>query len=137
MNPQWNELFLFQDANPQDGIQFKLLSHDDQGAVAIGELFLDFTNLPTDRPISKWFNLNTSTGESISLQLRVLRSISMETKNELNPDDSLAYEQHMASMKTGDLIAFSGIGLLPALSMMFSDAPISSLGMIVQIPNKW
>lgn len=70
-------ILIVRDANPQDGIQFKLLSHDDQGAVAIGELFLDFTNLPTDRPISKWFNLNTSTGESISLQLRVLRSISM------------------------------------------------------------
>lgn len=36
-----------------------------------------------------------------------------------------------------DLIAFSGIGLLPALSMMFSDAPISGVGILVKIKNKW
>lgn len=36
-----------------------------------------------------------------------------------------------------DLIAFSGIGLLPALTMMFSDAPISGVGILVKIKNKW
>ena len=70
-----------------------------------------------------------------------------------NLDDSFAHEAHVSLMKTGyaeqveqavtngfnhsDLIAFSGIGTLPALTMMFSDAPISSVGILVRIPNKW
>merc|ERR1712137_194687 len=48
-----------------------------------------------------------------------------------------AYEQHLSAIKTGDLIAYSEIGLLPSLTMMFNDAPVSGIGMVVNIPNKW
>ena len=36
-----------------------------------------------------------------------------------------------------DLIAFSGVGLLPSLSMIFANAPISQVGLLLKIPNKW
>lgn len=37
--------------------------------------------MPNDRPISKWFQMQTSTGEDITIQLRILYSTSPVSKN--------------------------------------------------------
>lgn len=47
------------------------------------------------------------------------------------------YEPHASNFKTGDLIAYSGVGLLPELTKAMTGCPYTHLGLIVEMPNKW
>eukprot|EP01087_Luapelamoeba_hula_P008534 TRINITY_DN2134_c0_g1_i4.p1 TRINITY_DN2134_c0_g1~~TRINITY_DN2134_c0_g1_i4.p1 ORF type:complete len:881 (-),score=144.54 TRINITY_DN2134_c0_g1_i4:21-2663(-) len=48
-----------------------------------------------------------------------------------------SYQNYLSEMKTGDLIVYSGTGLLAALTQLATNAPYSHVGVIVKLPNKW
>eukprot|EP00013_Stygamoeba_regulata_P015325 CAMPEP_0177688800 /NCGR_PEP_ID=MMETSP0447-20121125/34840_1 /TAXON_ID=0 /ORGANISM="Stygamoeba regulata, Strain BSH-02190019" /LENGTH=621 /DNA_ID=CAMNT_0019199103 /DNA_START=34 /DNA_END=1896 /DNA_ORIENTATION=- len=76
-----------------------------------------------------------------SLEVRMYYSNQPETRppRNLNPTFQFNLDEHLPSMKSGDLILYSGIGLIPTLVKLDANPPafFSSVGIVLRLPNKW
>src|SRR5262245_868457 len=62
---------------------------------------------------------------------------SQETRPPGPGPHSYSYHEHLSRFKTGDLIVYSGTGILGAVSQLMTNSPYSHVGLVVQLPNKW
>mmetsp|Transcript_28591 Transcript_28591/g.79906 ORF Transcript_28591/g.79906 Transcript_28591/m.79906 type:complete len:818 (+) Transcript_28591:47-2500(+) len=60
---------------------------------------------------------------------------------ETRPADHVGYKaffhNYIGQFKTGDVIMYSGIGLLPSLTKVMTGCPYSHCGVVVEMPNRW
>lgn len=47
------------------------------------------------------------------------------------------YKNFLSEMKSGDLIAYSGTGIISTTTKLKNDCEYSHLGLVVKLPNKW
>lgn len=59
--------------NPADGAVLELLAQHGDGVSSVGTVILDFQKMPTDRPLSKSFQIQVGDAQ-VSVQLRILYS---------------------------------------------------------------
>eukprot|EP00013_Stygamoeba_regulata_P023701 CAMPEP_0177645366 /NCGR_PEP_ID=MMETSP0447-20121125/9209_1 /TAXON_ID=0 /ORGANISM="Stygamoeba regulata, Strain BSH-02190019" /LENGTH=607 /DNA_ID=CAMNT_0019147841 /DNA_START=52 /DNA_END=1875 /DNA_ORIENTATION=+ len=73
------------------------------------------------------------------MQVRFLFSDQHETLADGNPNlrNRFDYDAHLREFKSGDLIAYSGIGLVASLAKLESNSCFSNLGIVVKLPNKY
>lgn len=92
--------------------------------------------------IDLWLPLQPRAGKKDKVQgkihIRFLYSCSAETKpTEDRGQQIFFYDDYIDSFKTGDLIAYSGIGALHSMTKLATNSPYSHVGMIFRLPNKW
>lgn len=62
---------------------------------------------------------------------------SRNTHEQIHNHHDFFYKAIRDNIKTGDLIGYSGTGLVAAVSKLHSYCEISHLGLVVALPNKW
>ncbi|KAL6070955.1 Rho GTPase activating protein 39 [Balamuthia mandrillaris] len=72
-----------------------------------------------------------------TIKLRLYYSLQTELRPVGFNTFKYGYKDHLSKFKTGDLIAYSGTGILSALSQVLSGQPWSHLGLVCKLPNKW
>jgi hypothetical protein len=92
--------------------------------------------------VDLWLPLQARAGKKDKVQgkihIRFLYSCSPETKpTEDRGQQIFFYDDYIDSFKTGDLIAYNGIGVLHSMTKLATNSPYSHVGMIFRLPNKW
>jgi hypothetical protein len=83
-------------------------------------------------------SLRSSHSEVVSgkLRVRVLLSSMSGSRPRVGPlVQNYAYDYDHVNFKTGDVLAFSGVGMLPTLTKLLSNSEVSSLGIVLFLPN--
>ncbi len=70
------------------------------------------------------------------LRVRALLSSMSGSRPRVGPlVQSYAYDYDSINFKTGDVLAFSGVGMLPTLTKLLSNSDVSALGIVLVLPN--
>ena len=140
-DPQFSELFFFVD--PEDPI-CRVEVWDNKKGKFLGQC--DIVHLETvlsEKVHDLWFDLqsrpNKKKKDDVSgrVHCRILVSKVFETRNGEEITYKAFFQHHLGQYKTGDLIVYSGIGLLPATTKVLTGCPYSHVGLVVELPNRW
>jgi len=141
----FNDLFTFTNLEPSDYISIEFEDKPGLTSKLIGtaQITQVQTIQPYDEPIDGWYSLVGRPGSKWavkgSVHLRLYYSIETHKKSKTKGKEKMKflYEHYMDSFKTGDLIAYSGNGVVAAATKLITNSPFSHLGMIFRLPNKW
>lgn len=105
----------------------------------------DFDDSPKEIVVEKWLPLEDkkkkSTKRTITGQLQIRFVISQIPDKAVlltEPEPVLYFHHHYThAFKSGDLLLYSGVGLIPNLIKLRSATPFSHLGIILKLNNKW
>jgi hypothetical protein len=152
LNPVWNECFFIQ-ADPTVPVKIEMWDYDKIGSPDfMGHVSLDLKTVPQDRVVDLYPPLHARKKKEIvsgAIHLRVYHSSAKETRPaaqahahapHAQPDlagPQFLYRPFKTAFKPGDLIGYSGHGIISGLQKIFTGNPITSVGMVVYLPNKW
>jgi hypothetical protein len=95
-----------------------------------------------EQVIQTWYDLSVRPGKkkdkvSGKVLLRMFYSTSTESRPERGVEYRVDYEAYLSQFKTGDLLIYSGRGVLSAMTQLFTGYPFSRVGMVLKLENKW
>lgn len=100
-------------------------------------------SLQAEDVVDAWHPLKTGTEDQGSVHLRISYSLTRESGHRfrLAKDDqshlNFLLSPSRSPLKQGDLLVFEGHGLVPALSKGLNNTPATSLGLVVELENRF
>jgi hypothetical protein len=146
--PEWNDIFLFPVDRTEDLVlevyQKKKIGRD----VLIGmALVLGRDRWKAEIPVQeRLYEENLEILAQLGkpkdvrgrVRVRFLYSCSPETRPRQDIGQNVFfYDDYISQFKTGDLIVYSGVGMLDTFSKLASATDYSRVGLLVKLPNKW
>jgi len=139
------------DADDSKYLTVEVHSEKKVGSYFLGEATLSQlqTLQPFDVVIDKWWDLQPKyvmkdkererCGGKVRLKLyySMLPETRPPTPDVMDSSDIFLDQYFQSLFKTGDLLLFDGIGLLPAITKLERNSPFSSVGMVVVLSSKW
>jgi len=140
VTPKWEQFFYIE--SPTQELLFQVLSKDKFCGQFTKQLAGAIEECPED---CKWKLQNRkkpkSKKENASgdIHVRLIVATRPDLLRSLSSPDShhYYYAQYMSQFKTGDLIAYSDVGLVPSIVKLTTGTPFVHVGLIVSLPNKW
>jgi hypothetical protein len=141
-NPKWAGLFWA----GFDDVEMKTLIFEVfDNKVCVGEARLALAKIPKEALVDSWIPLKPSSQKGAPQQVygqvhvRYLFSAITETRP-LKPEQQIKmeyfYTKNNTVFRAGDLIAYSGTGLLDTCNKLINNSEHSHLGLVVAMPNK-
>jgi len=143
-DPIFNQYFMFNIPDPKEDLRIALYTVKKK--ICIGDqVLLSPEKTGTDTILDIWNEFKAFGGTGVfSVHIRAIYSQSSEKPPTFDdwsfpkmPAHQYLYEQFLNQFKTGDLIAFDGIGLIPSVGKTLSGTDYSSVGMIASLPSKY
>eukprot|EP00009_Paramoeba_aestuarina_P005838 CAMPEP_0201517446 /NCGR_PEP_ID=MMETSP0161_2-20130828/8547_1 /ASSEMBLY_ACC=CAM_ASM_000251 /TAXON_ID=180227 /ORGANISM="Neoparamoeba aestuarina, Strain SoJaBio B1-5/56/2" /LENGTH=544 /DNA_ID=CAMNT_0047914943 /DNA_START=116 /DNA_END=1747 /DNA_ORIENTATION=+ len=145
-DPEFKELFFFDiRMHKESPVVFDVINCGGLTESKIGALKFDTpTTIQEEKVIDQVYDLTqskkgkekSSRGGKIHLRFYFSRSAESRPPSAAL-EHSFYYDSVMNQFETGDLITFSDIGVLGALTKVCSNSVYSRVGMVVKLPNKW
>eukprot|EP00013_Stygamoeba_regulata_P020334 CAMPEP_0177654494 /NCGR_PEP_ID=MMETSP0447-20121125/14366_1 /TAXON_ID=0 /ORGANISM="Stygamoeba regulata, Strain BSH-02190019" /LENGTH=764 /DNA_ID=CAMNT_0019158155 /DNA_START=75 /DNA_END=2366 /DNA_ORIENTATION=+ len=140
ITPKWKELFYFFDPEESE-LYLEVWCHK-KGKFLGQASICSLDSLREEQVVQTWYDLTVRPGKKKDkvtgkVLLRLFYSTSTETRPERGVEYRVDYEPYISQFKTGDLLIFSGRGILSTMTQLFTGYPFSRVGMIVQLENKW
>ncbi|ELR21133.1 domain found in dishevelled, egl10, and pleckstrin domain containing protein [Acanthamoeba castellanii str. Neff] len=149
---EWEKFISKESSWPQfffavpDSSNLELTITDKSGKVA-GTYEIKVDDLKQDTVVAGEYELQVSdkkkkkAGESDDPQgkvdVRVYYSLLMETRPPGPGPHTYNYADYLGQIKTGDLVVYSGTGVLAAACQLITNTPYSHIGLAVYLPNRW
>ena len=141
LDPVFSDLFFFVDP---DDMNCRLEVWDTKKGKFLGQC--DVCHLDTmedEKVLDVWMDLQPrpkKKKEPVSGKVHV-RAYYSKAGETLPPGQAPEYKaffhNYIGQFKTGDLILYSGVGVLPALTKVMTGCPYSHVGLVVEMPNRW
>lgn len=139
LNPRFEETFAFLDPEVGD-LHVEVWCAKKKKFLGKATITQSLNDFPADSVVDEWFKLEPRPAKkkdrvSGKVHLRLYWSNKRETIT--SSIEQTVYTEHLVHFKPGDVIVYSGNGMIDTLTQLSSGFPFSRIGVVIEAPNKW